>query len=403
MTAARKALPAGVLLLCAVVAAIINTAAVYVPIVFILLLGLTSIFYTLLSACFLLVRAETEEQSRFERETGSLCRVTVSNRGMFVLPCVVLSLCVESTQGFAPLTTEHLMLLRPRQTLTLDLPVSFPHIGRYRVLISEVRVYGLLGVFSFRRRPGWSVLVQVTPKRFRLAGLRLGTAQPLFAVDFTAPHKIDGGEYSDVRQYAPGDPIKTIHWKLSAHASGYVTRLFQTDAVSGVSIYLDVRLPPRLTGEEAAQANDCLAESAYAAALRAMELRYGVELVYARDKVPTVIRPDGPEELLVAVCGLPPVSDRERYPLELLVEEHSGRGTSFDNLIILTAFVSDRLVALLTEYAQRGKYPVVLHVWGKGQMLPGGETGKERLAGRGIGYYAVDSAGELARVLEERL
>ena len=403
MTAARKALPAGVLLLCAVVAAIINTAAVYVPIVFILLLGLTSIFYTLLSACFLRVRAETEEQSRFERGTGSLCRVTVSNRGVFVLPCAVLSLCVESTQGFAPLTTKHLILLRPRQTLTLDLPVSFPHIGRYRVRISEIRVYGLLGVFSFCRRPGWSVPVQVTPKRFRLAGLRLGTAQPLFAVDFAAPHKIDGGEYSDVRQYARGDPIKTIHWKLSAHASGYVTRLFQTDAVSGVSIYLDVRLLPRLTGEEAAQANDCLTECAYAAALRAMELRYGVELVYARAEVPTVIRPEGPEELLAAVCGLPPVSARERYPLELLVEEHSGRGTSFDNLIILTVSVSDRLVALLTDCAQRGKYPVVLHVRGKDQPLPGGEAFREKLKSRGIGYYAVDSAGELARVLEERL
>ena len=85
------------------------------------------------------------------------------------------------------------------------------------------------------------------------------------------------------------------------------------------------------------------------------------------------------------------------------MEEHSRRAASFDNLIILTASVSDRLVALLTECAQRGKYPLVLHIRGKGVTLPGGETGKERLAGRGIGYYAVDSAGELARVLEERL
>ncbi|WP_312614926.1 DUF58 domain-containing protein [Oscillibacter sp.] len=403
MTAARKAFPAMALLLFAVVAAVINTAAAYIPVVFLLLLGLTSVFYTIFSACFLHVWAETEEQSRFERGTVSCCRVTVSNRGVFVLPCVVLSLCVESTQGFASLTTKHLMLLRPRQTLTLDLPVSFPHIGRYRVNISEVRFYGLLGVFSFCRRPRWSVPVQVTPKPFRLGGLRLRTSKPLFGVDFTAPHKIDGGEYSDVRQYAPGDPIKTIHWKLSARASGYVTRLFQTDAVSGVSVYLDVHLPPRLTGEEATDANDCLAESAYAAALRAMELRYGVELIYARNQVPTVLRPGGPEELLAAVCGLPPASARERYPLELLVEEHSRRAASFDNLIILTASVSDRLVALLTECAQWGKYPLVLHIRGKGVTLPGGETGKERLAGRGIGYYAVDSAGELARVLEERL
>lgn len=402
MTASRKALPAAALLLGAA-AVVINTAAAYVPLLFFLSLCLASVLYTLLSACFLRVRAETEEQSRFERGAVSRCRVTVSNRGIFVLPCVVLSLCVESTQGFEPLTTEHLLMLRPRQTLTLELPVSFPHIGRYRVRIGEIRFYGLLGVFSFRHAPHWSVPVQVTPKRYQLPGLRLRTSKPAFAVDFTAPHKIGGGEYSDVRQYAPGDPIKTIHWKLSAHASDYVTRLFQTDAVSGVSVYLDLRLPPCLTGETAADANDCMVESAYAAAVRAMELQYGVEFLYARSGVPTALRPGSPEELTAAVCALPPISARERYPLELLVEEHSGREPSFDNLIVLTASVSDRLIVLLTECAQRGEYPLLLHVRGGDEPPSGGGIGAERLAGRGIAYYAVESARDLARILEESL
>ncbi len=59
MTAARKAFPAAALLLCAA-AAVINTAAAYVPVVFLLLLGLTSVFYTIFSSFFLRVWAETE-------------------------------------------------------------------------------------------------------------------------------------------------------------------------------------------------------------------------------------------------------------------------------------------------------------------------------------------------------
>ena len=403
MTSVRKVLPAAVLLICAVPAVLINTPAAYVPLVFLLLLCLVSVLYTVLSACFLQVRAETEERGRCERGTVSRCRVTVFNRGVFVLPRVVLSLCVESIQGFAPLTSEHLLMLRPRQKLTLDLPVSFPHIGTYRVRIGAVRFYGLLGVFSFCRRPRWSMAVQVTPKRYRLPGLRLHTSKPVFAVDFTAPHKIGGGEYSDVRQYVPGDPMKTIHWKLSAHAAGYVTRLFQTDAVSGLSVYLDFRLPPCLTQEETADANDCVAECAYAAAARAMELQYGVEFLYAHSGVPTVIRPGSPEELTAAVCALPPVSARERYPLELLLEEHSGLEPSFDNLAVLTGDVSERLTVFLAECAQRGKYPLLLHVRGREQRPTGGALTAEQLADKGIAYYAVDSADDLIRALEERL
>lgn len=403
MTGKRKALMAGAALVLCAAAAAVNTPAAYVPSVFFLLLCLSSMLYTALCAWALQIQAEAEDWGRCERGTASHCRVTVFNRGVLPLPCAALTLCVESEQGFAPLLSEHLLMLRPRQRLELDLPLAFPHIGRYRVRVRRVRVYGLLGLGSFSRRPKWSAEVRVVPRRFRLSALRLRTSRPLFAVDFTAPHKTGGGEYSDVRQYAPGDPLKTIHWKLSAHASGYVTRLFQTDAVSGASIYLDFRLPPGLAPEGAADVNDCLAESAYAAAARAMELQYGVELIYARSGVPAVVRPESPEELMAAVYALPPVSAGERYPLELLVEERSGQAASFDNLIVLTARVSGRLIARLTDCAQRGKYPLLIQIVGKDGPPEDGGPSAERLAGRGIEYRAVSCACELSRVLEERL
>lgn len=217
----KKLLPAAVFLLCAVPALVIHTPLAYVPLTFVSLLCLVSALYTLLLSWACVLTGQPGARRRYERGASACYGVAIRNRGFLAVPRVTLSLRAESMDGLPPLTWTHQLTLSPGETLALELPITFPHIGRYEVKVSSLRFHGLLGVFSPERRPSWSVPVHITPKLFPLPRLRLHTARPVLAVEFSSPHHLEGGEYADIRQYVPGDPIKNIHWKLSAHSATY--------------------------------------------------------------------------------------------------------------------------------------------------------------------------------------
>ena len=382
-------------------AIIINTPMGYVPLAFLLILFLISVLYTLFSACFFRLEAEAPGLRRYERETEEVCKITAINRGLFLLPHITLELCVESEEGFPPIVSERRLMLRPREQQEIDMPVRFPHIGRYVIKVRKVRFHGLLGMFSFSIRPRWSSPVHVTPKLYAIQELSINTAHAAFAVDFSAPRKISGGEYSDVRQYSAGDPIKNIHWKLSAHTSEYITRLFRTDAVSGVAIYLDFRYPEQSNQEDMADVNDCAVESAYSLAAHALEREYIVNLIYSHENSPTVNVPRQLENLTLAVYSMPPVSKTERYPVELLVSEHSNHMAALDNIIVLTTSVTDRLIGVLAACRQMGKFPVLCHICTDTNSQPSDNGLVGRISGKGIDYRVIDSARALALVLED--
>lgn len=398
--AVKRLLPAGFLLLCAVPAVIINTPLAYVPLVFCILLGVASTCYTLVLAYSCMLTGPSEERRRCERETCICYPITIRNRGPFPAHWVTLSLQAESMDGLPPLTVERQLMLRPGEMLALELPMTFPHIGQYEVKVSALRFHGLLGMLALRRRPCWYAAIQVTPKLFRLPKLKIHTARPVFAVEHSVSHQMDGGEYADIRPYAPGDPIKNIHWKLSAHSDGYISRTFRTDAVSGASVYLDMRPPAHLTQAEMAAVSDCLIESAYAVAAHALSREYGAELVYAQRNTPTAVLLQGGDMMTQVAYALRPISAAERYPVERLVEEHTGRANSLDHIFVITSTVSKALVNLLSSCCQRGKRTVLLHVYGGEQPSWTQEDISVLASSRAIAYHVITSASELADVLE---
>lgn len=391
----KKILTALLLIICIVPGVLINSPGAYVPLAFLLLLGLVSFLYTVVSARFCKLEAEPPELMRYERGSTAHCKIALHNKGILILPCVSMTLAVESKQGLPPMVFENLLMLRPGERLVLELPVEFPHVGQYEIKIPKLRFSGFLGVLSWSVKPRWTAPVHVTPKLYEMPGLNLMTKQGVTSVDFNTPDKISGGEYSDVRLYTPGDPLKNVHWKLSAHSTDYITKLFKTDAVSGVSIYVDFRLPQGAVASLAADINDCAVECAYAAAARALELCYNVEFIYTRGNTPAVSRPKDIFELMTAVYSMPVVSPNERYPTPLLVSEYSGNIMSPDNIIIITAIADKRTADVMADLGRRGKRAILCRVCIDDPDIPLPEIEGDT----GLSCYTVGSAREFANAV----
>ena len=67
---------------------------------------------------------------------------------------------------------------------------------------------------------------------------------------------------SDIRSYAPGDPMKKIHWKLSLRKQELLVRRFEEPAQPEALILMDCAPPMAEDPELAADLKDALLETA---------------------------------------------------------------------------------------------------------------------------------------------
>lgn len=119
-----------------------------------------------------------------------------------------------------------------------DLPVDTTHCGSYIYNISKVKIYDMFGLFHINRvrEKKFEVVVRPTPSMpkampnlngFRAKSLRKSTS----------PHS----EIYDIRDYALGDPIKTIHWKASAKKDRLLVKESQEECYGHSRVFMQLQ------------------------------------------------------------------------------------------------------------------------------------------------------------------
>lgn len=97
------------------------------------------------------------------------------------------------------------------------------HCGMLRWEVTRLRVYDLLGLFSLRLSLPAAVLMPVLPLELPpepVAALLGEEQNPILL-----PRPGGGcGEDYDLRPYRPGDPLRSVHWKLSSKVDDLIVR-----------------------------------------------------------------------------------------------------------------------------------------------------------------------------------
>ncbi len=170
-----------------------------------------------LLSCKVLVTAPKEEVTR-----GSLWGVQLTGRSALGLPLGRVRARVEMANA---LTGERiqktLTWLQPGGGGRLDIPAPSVHCGLYTARV--VWAWGLdsLGLFWLPLRRGGPVRLYALPRE---AGEELPPLPPEGEGQLRPRPGGGPGEDYDPRPYRPGDPINTIHWKLSAKREELVVR-----------------------------------------------------------------------------------------------------------------------------------------------------------------------------------
>lgn len=350
------------LILCILPAVFINNIYGYLPIfTYVFLLLISQIYLNILTKS-LVYEDKSQLYSCMREESMEFC-LSVENKSILVYPYVRVKFFMTDIFGERDQGTDTVITLAPKEKRDFVFDVRFDHLGKYSVGLEKVEVRGLLGVRKVTMPGGGEHIVEVYPHIWQLADLKVSEKVQTEDSKSKVSIETDGSDYTGVREYVMGDSIKNIHWKLSAHSNGYLTKQMETFGSSGVDVVLDL-CGPECEAETAMSLFDTLVETAVAIGYYAQSKGTECEITYlSREKMETRLNAGQTEFYRSMIWELPPVADkREDYDVMRLLERVSGGMYARSNVVLCTALLTPEIVRTLVSIRMRRQNPVLFYV-----------------------------------------
>ena len=352
-----------VLALLAVLPAFANTAVGYVPI-------LAALFLLVLGFAYLLVLKRSLDFAEHGPSSGSVrgdvlqFALSVKNRSILPATRIDALFYVANVQGEGERVELRHLSLPPRSEKVFDLGVRFDHIGLFRVGIRQVGLYDPFGVFYSLRDNSTLHTVNILPRVLDITAFDLSEHSQRESTKNIKTFINDGMDYSSVRDYRWGDPMKSIHWKLSSKSKdGYFTRLYETPSTPGVAIFLDFE--SRLQDAEAIlDAYDAVVESALSIEGFAVKAGFDTRLLFidARGEDQNVVGPvsDRLEDL---VRLFPRMREGSGRPTIELLRRVAASPNCPNNLVVCTTNANEEMVNALASLGGPMRSPYLVAVY----------------------------------------
>jgi uncharacterized protein (DUF58 family) len=333
----------------------------YGPFLVLVFLLLLSVLQLLTVRRFLSVEAEQADLV-CQRGEESQLSLSISNHSILFCPKVLISVHVSNFFGGEEPVSVKSLALPGKSRETFPFCVKMAHIGVYTVGVKALQVYDMLGLFCITIPAGEPSVVTVLP-RIRTEELTLEDRQRTESQNVRRSTISDGFDYTGVRQYAFGDSMKRIHWKLSAHTADYMTKISEISMKNDLMILIDV-FSGAIENAKLPDVNDCLVETALSLGELAMKKNADCVLLFADQdkKLRQVTMKRGGDfgELLRIMPGLS--SDTDLPDGAELLEKVSLSGSWSGVQILCTANITEELLQTLIAVKQQQKNPILYYI-----------------------------------------
>lgn len=391
-------------------AVILTPAVAFLPIkythsVYGYLPGLGLLFFWFLSTLYLLV---LRRRIRIETDTadveccrGERVRAAIKIINDSFLNCSKLSVCLFLSDSFGREIsgTRVDFTLEGNREKEFPLHLKMNHIGVYSAGIGQVKIYDLAGLFSVTIPVEKTFQITVLPRIGNSEEVRLEEKQLTENQNAKKSAASDGFDYSGVREYALGDSMKRIHWKLSAHSPTYMTKITESARKSDLTVVIDF-VTTGQSREEIPYLYDCLVETALALAEQALMKEVECSLLFiGEDREINRILPKGAQDYPKLVTLLPASCDNPYLEFSdgaALLEKEKHLSNKSANLILCSARITEKLVQELIQVKHQQRNPALYCIvpWNLSKnQLEKHQRSLALLEDYGIPYYFIAAEG----------
>lgn len=264
------------------------------------------------------------------------------------------------------------------ERLTLKRTVRALERGHYVVgpatLVSG-DLFGLHRSTSRSDAPEWSL--SVYPRTVPMPNFSLPIGRPGGEVLARRRLNEDISRPSGLREYFPGDPLRSIDWKATARRSRLQVRTYDPSMAHHTMVLLETSTSTSPWEGYRADVLEAAITGAASVAMRSIDLGYNVGLITNASTVGegySFVRPGKSSAHLPAILeALSRVRSVTVHPLETAVRRHLSGGVPYGaTLILVSGLISRGVAELLLERRQRGN-PVIVMWTGREEppSLPG--------------------------------
>ena len=104
------------------------------------------------------------------------------------------------------------------------LPAPTEHCGLLELRVDKVKVCDCLGLFSLRLKPPIPARIMCRPIPAQCQPVEVPDGRGVRSSAKNAASRRGPGEDYDLREYRPGDPLRSVHWKLSSKWDELIVR-----------------------------------------------------------------------------------------------------------------------------------------------------------------------------------
>lgn len=213
-------------------------------ILFLSVLCIPVILFVMHLVSYLLTKIEVQiEDSSFGIDKPAKILITVKNSSPFAVTHIKLTAKCKNLF----LNTEHdcrfVISAAPFSTKVFTYEMSSEHIGNIEFSIKKAQFYDFFSLFRLDKSIKTSKIIPVYPETVSVSGvIRPNNFFVGEAEKFSSSKAGDDpSEIFNIREYAEGDKLNKIHWKLTSKTDKYMVKEYSLPVSDNIFIYLDLK------------------------------------------------------------------------------------------------------------------------------------------------------------------
>ena len=250
----------------------------YIPLLSFVVLALLSALYLFVAKRKFFMNVHFDEYV-CQRGDCVAMPLRLENKGKLLLFRVEAYFFISNPYGIFEQDVSASNVIASNQQLDVDTSIRLGHVGTYKAGLNGVTIFDPLGLFHIFIPSKAQSTIVTTPRLFNITSMDLNRAAMHQSQKLVHTLISDDIDYAGVRDYEIGDPLKSIHWKLSARNTGLLTRYFETNVNYQTSIVMDF-CSTNYGYEQLMECRDIVVESALALGKLAAKNDFEVKLCY---------------------------------------------------------------------------------------------------------------------------
>jgi len=297
-------------------------------------------------------------------------------------------------------TKESIISLEKKEVYSKTESISLKRRGYYKIGDIDVTIKDVFGFYQLDKKIQNESSLLVYPEIINLSTFEVSSSQQSGELLIKNSSYLDRSRISSLRDYAEGDSIKSIHWKLSAKKETPIVKDFEYRGDTAVNIFID-NFYMNFKDDFDRRLEDKIAVAAMSIINYCLENNINIEVLSQDDSVLNRISGQSKSDVKPFLEMMAKFKGNGSLETKSLIEKFQIPVLKGTSIILITSNLDPQIGSIGLDYRIRGLNPIFIVITDSYNKSGNIDLNIERnLRREGINVYIIDYQSSIKESLE---